>query len=113
MDEIGIQLAKEDPTFPSVVSEKTRLLASLPQAEEELYGKWKRLEGHEEFLDLQEVRSKLSYNLGGYFDLGVGGRGRERTTRVGRWRGRDVSTMACLARSRLPASQKRSDTVSL
>lgn len=55
MDEIGIQLAKEDPTFTSVVSEKSKLLASLPQADEELYGKWKRLEGHEEFLDLQEV----------------------------------------------------------
>ncbi|KAL7411505.1 26S proteasome subunit P45 [Mrakia frigida] len=54
MDEIGIQLSKEDPTFTSVVSETTKLLASLPQADEELYGKWKRLEGHEEFLDLQE-----------------------------------------------------------
>lgn len=55
MDEIGIQLSKEDPTFPSVVSENRKLHASLPQADEELYGKWKRLEGHEEFLDLQEV----------------------------------------------------------
>lgn len=54
MDEIGI-LDKQDPTFSSVVSEKSKLLSSLPQADEELYQKWKRLEGHEEFLDLQEV----------------------------------------------------------
>lgn len=59
MDEIGIQLSKEDPTFTSVVSETTKLLASLPQADEELYGKWKRLEGHEEFLDLQEVSNDV------------------------------------------------------
>lgn len=61
MEEIGIQLSKEDPTFAAVVNEKSKLLASLPQADEELYGKWKRLEGHEEFLDLQEVSNWLSY----------------------------------------------------
>ncbi|CDZ96870.1 26s proteasome subunit p45 [Phaffia rhodozyma] len=54
MEEIGIELSKQDPTFPAVVSEKSKLLASLPQQDEELYAKWKRLEGHEEFLDLQE-----------------------------------------------------------
>lgn len=59
MDEIGIQLSKEDPTFTSVVTETRKLHASLPQADEELYGKWKRLEGHEEFLDLQEVSTSL------------------------------------------------------
>lgn len=57
MEEIGIELAKQDPTFSAVVSEKSKLHASLPQQDEELYAKWKRLEGHEEFLDLQEVSS--------------------------------------------------------
>lgn len=72
MDEIGISLAKEDPTLPAVISDKKQLLQSLPQADEELYAKWKRLEGHEEFLDLQEVR---------LFRCSVG-RERSRTCRV-------------------------------
>jgi hypothetical protein len=65
MDEIGLSaqsasISKQDPTFQSVLSEKKQLLKDLPAGEEELYGKWKRLEGHEEFLDLQEVSKRLS-----------------------------------------------------
>lgn len=64
MDELGLGAAKPlidlDPTLPAVLADKTAVLASPAAASgsvsEELYAKWKRLEGHEEFLDLQEVR---------------------------------------------------------
>ncbi|KAM0752857.1 26S proteasome subunit P45 [Meredithblackwellia eburnea MCA 4105] len=52
MEEIGIQIDREDPTFTSVVEEKATLLSSLPQ--EDLYLKLKKLEQHTEFLSLQE-----------------------------------------------------------
>ncbi|WWD01241.1 26S protease regulatory subunit 6B [Kwoniella sp. B9012] len=54
MEEIGIDLKLEDPTLPSQISEKQALLNSLPTSDEELYSTWKKLEGHREFLELQE-----------------------------------------------------------
>lgn len=63
MDELGIAaatapLVAEDPTLPSVLAD-TKAVLQPAQPDEELYAKWKRLEGHEEFLDLQEVRPAL------------------------------------------------------
>ncbi|SGY20510.1 BQ5605_C016g08080 [Microbotryum silenes-dioicae] len=52
MDEIGLDLEREDPTFSSVVEEKASLLSSLPQ--QDLYLKLKKLDQHLEFLSLQE-----------------------------------------------------------
>lgn len=67
MDELGLGPAKPlidlDPTLPAVLADKSAILASATAsgsgAGEELYAKWKRLEGHEEFLDLQEVRRTM------------------------------------------------------
>lgn len=55
MDQLGIEIQKEDPTFASQVQEKRELLESLPANDELLYSKWKRLEAHKDFLSLQEV----------------------------------------------------------
>ncbi|KAL8286363.1 hypothetical protein RQP46_004380 [Phenoliferia psychrophenolica] len=52
MEEIGIEIDREDPTFTAIVEEKATLLSSLPQ--EDLYLKLKKLEQHTEFLALQE-----------------------------------------------------------
>jgi len=52
MDEIGIQVDRQDPTFPSVLEEKATLLTQLPQ--EDQFLKLKKLEQHLEFLALQE-----------------------------------------------------------
>ncbi|KAF8312019.1 26S proteasome subunit P45 [Clavulina sp. PMI_390] len=52
MDQIGIQIQKEEPTFESVVTEKTALFEELQ--EEDYYVKYKKLSRHLEMLDLQE-----------------------------------------------------------
>ncbi|KAI0093883.1 26S proteasome subunit P45 [Irpex rosettiformis] len=52
MDELGIEIRKEDPTFESVVTEKTALIQELQ--EEDLYVKYKKLSRHLEMLDIQE-----------------------------------------------------------
>ncbi|KZT26265.1 26S proteasome subunit P45 [Neolentinus lepideus HHB14362 ss-1] len=52
MDEIGIEIQKEEPTFGSVVTEKTSLLQQLQ--EEDLYVKYKKLARHLEMLEIQE-----------------------------------------------------------
>ncbi|KAF9514531.1 hypothetical protein BS47DRAFT_1372317 [Hydnum rufescens UP504] len=52
MDEIGIQIQKEEPTFESVLTEKKALYEELQ--EEDYYIKYKKLARHLEMLDLQE-----------------------------------------------------------
>ncbi|PSR74111.1 hypothetical protein PHLCEN_2v10067 [Hermanssonia centrifuga] len=52
MDEIGISIKKEEPTFESVVTEKAALMQELH--EEDLYVKYKKLSRHLEMLDIQE-----------------------------------------------------------
>ncbi|OCB84272.1 26S proteasome subunit P45 [Sanghuangporus baumii] len=56
MDEIGIEIQKEEPTFESVVSEKTQLLQELQ--DEDLYIKYKKLTRHLEMLEIQEAYIK-------------------------------------------------------
>ncbi|KAL7283451.1 LOW QUALITY PROTEIN: hypothetical protein ACG7TL_002882 [Trametes sanguinea] len=53
MDEIGVEIQKEEPTFETVVEDKTQLLQELEQ-EEDLYLKYKKLARHLEMLDIQE-----------------------------------------------------------
>ncbi|KAI9621311.1 hypothetical protein H4Q26_015809 [Puccinia striiformis f. sp. tritici PST-130] len=56
MEEIGIQIDREatvDPTFPSVLDEKAVLAAQL-HSEDDVYMKFKKLQKHLEFLELQE-----------------------------------------------------------
>ncbi|KAJ8483260.1 hypothetical protein ONZ51_g4810 [Trametes cubensis] len=53
MDEIGVEIQKEEPTFETVVEDKTALLQELEQ-EEDLYLKYKKLARHLEMLDIQE-----------------------------------------------------------
>ncbi|KAG9045134.1 DNA topoisomerase [Tulasnella sp. UAMH 9824] len=53
MDEIGIEIQKEEPTFGSVVTEKTALMEEL-QATEDYYTKYKKLTQHLEMLEIQE-----------------------------------------------------------
>ncbi|KAG6831176.1 26S proteasome regulatory subunit 6B [Tricholoma furcatifolium] len=52
MDEIGIELQRNEPTFESVVSEKSALYHELQ--EEDLYSKYKKLSRHLEMLEIQE-----------------------------------------------------------
>ncbi|KAJ3812356.1 26S proteasome subunit P45 [Lentinula aff. lateritia] len=52
MDEIGIEIQKHEPTFESVVTEKTALFQELQ--EEDLYTKYKKLSRHLELLEIQE-----------------------------------------------------------
>ncbi|KAF5365698.1 hypothetical protein D9758_003250 [Tetrapyrgos nigripes] len=52
MDEIGIEIQKIEPTFESVVTEKTALYQELQ--EDDLYTKYKKLSRHLELLDIQE-----------------------------------------------------------
>jgi len=52
MNEIGIDIQREEPTFDSVVSEKTALLEQLP--EKDYYLKYKQLAHHLEMLEIQE-----------------------------------------------------------
>ncbi|KAK7054986.1 26S proteasome regulatory subunit 6B [Paramarasmius palmivorus] len=52
MDEIGIEIQKVEPTFGSVVTEKTALYQELQ--EEDLYTKYKKLSRHLELLEIQE-----------------------------------------------------------
>ncbi|KAI5451799.1 26S proteasome regulatory subunit 6B [Naganishia albida] len=54
MDQLGIDIKKEEPTLHAEVNEKQSLLNSLPAGDEELYSKFKKLEAHREFLGLQE-----------------------------------------------------------
>ncbi|KAJ3014885.1 hypothetical protein NUW54_g1189 [Trametes sanguinea] len=53
MDEIGVEIQKEEPTFETVVEDKAQLLQELEQ-EEDLYLKYKKLARHLEMLDIQE-----------------------------------------------------------
>ncbi|KAH9808946.1 ATP-dependent 26S proteasome regulatory subunit [Melampsora americana] len=53
MNEIGIEIRKEDPTFSAVIDEKAALAAQL-NSEEDIYIKFKKLQQHLEFLELQE-----------------------------------------------------------
>ncbi|KAG8849800.1 26S proteasome regulatory subunit 6B [Tulasnella sp. 330] len=53
MDEIGIEIQKEEPTFDSVVTEKTALMEEL-QATEDYYTKYRKLTQHLEMLEIQE-----------------------------------------------------------
>ncbi|OCH94965.1 26S proteasome subunit P45 [Obba rivulosa] len=52
MDEIGIEIQKQEPTFESVVTEKAALFQELQ--EEDLYIKYKKLARHLEMLEIQE-----------------------------------------------------------
>ncbi|PPQ81229.1 hypothetical protein CVT25_015753 [Psilocybe cyanescens] len=52
MDEIGIEIQRNEPTFESVMSEKSALIHELQ--EEDLYIKYKKLARHLEMLDIQE-----------------------------------------------------------
>ncbi|KAF7322868.1 26S proteasome regulatory subunit [Mycena chlorophos] len=52
MDEIGIEIQKQEPTFESVVTEKVALYQELQ--EEDLYIKYKKLARHLEMLEIQE-----------------------------------------------------------
>ncbi|KAG6868275.1 26S proteasome regulatory subunit 6B [Termitomyces sp. T159_Od127] len=52
MDEIGIELQRNEPTFESVVNEKSALYHELQ--EEDLYSKYKKLTRHLEMLEIQE-----------------------------------------------------------
>ncbi|TRM61862.1 P-loop containing nucleoside triphosphate hydrolase protein [Schizophyllum amplum] len=52
MDQAGIEITKTEPTFESVVSEKSALFQELQ--EEDLYIKYKKLTRHLELLDIQE-----------------------------------------------------------
>lgn len=60
MDEIGIEIQKEDPTFNEVVDEKSALLASV-QSTDDYYTKLKKLQRHLELLELQEDYIKDEY----------------------------------------------------
>ncbi|KAH9856947.1 26S proteasome subunit P45 [Lenzites betulinus] len=53
MDEIGVEIQKQEPTFEAVVEDKASLLLELEQ-EEDLYLKYKKLARHLEMLDIQE-----------------------------------------------------------
>ncbi|EGG00469.1 ATP-dependent 26S proteasome regulatory subunit [Melampsora larici-populina 98AG31] len=53
MNEIGIEIRKEDPTFSAVIDEKAALAAQI-NSEEDIYIKFKKLQQHLEFLELQE-----------------------------------------------------------
>ncbi|KAG6865024.1 26S proteasome regulatory subunit 6B [Blastosporella zonata] len=53
MDEIGIELQRNEPTFESVVSEKSAFYHEI-QEEEDLYSKYKKLARHLEMLEIQE-----------------------------------------------------------
>ncbi|KAH0827140.1 P-loop containing nucleoside triphosphate hydrolase protein [Lanmaoa asiatica] len=52
MEDIGKEIQKEEPTFESVVTEKSALYKELQ--EEDLYTKYKKLSRHLELLDIQE-----------------------------------------------------------
>ncbi|KAJ7632490.1 26S proteasome subunit P45 [Roridomyces roridus] len=52
MDEIGIEIQKQEPTFDSVLTEKVALMQELQ--EEDLYIKYKKLARHLEMLEIQE-----------------------------------------------------------
>ncbi|KAH8083052.1 P-loop containing nucleoside triphosphate hydrolase protein [Filobasidium floriforme] len=54
MDQLGIDIQKEEPTIHQEVKEKQTLLQALPTGDEELYTRFKKLEAHREFLNLQE-----------------------------------------------------------
>ncbi|OJT10759.1 26S protease regulatory subunit 6B [Trametes pubescens] len=53
MDEIGVEIQKQEPTFEAVVEDKASLMQELEQ-EEDLYLKYKKLARHLEMLDIQE-----------------------------------------------------------
>jgi len=80
MDELGLGAAATqplidlDPTLPAVLADKSAVLLAPGAGGEELYAKWKRLEGHEEFLDLQEVRPRRRRRMEG--GASTGGEGR-------------------------------------
>lgn len=54
MDQLGIEIDREEPTFTATVNDQATLLASLPPASEDLYLKLAKLEAHLELLALQE-----------------------------------------------------------